>query len=144
MMEILFRGKRVDNGEWVYGDFYRKRGLTGIIWIVHDYMISTRDGMEYQVIPETIGQYTGLDDKNGVKIFDGDIVENGETVVYANRRTERFVNVGIVSFDVKNGCMVIHNTNGTTKRFTKKTIDMCKIKIIGNVTFNLELLGGVE
>ena len=60
MMEILFRGKRIDTGEWVYGDFYRKCGITGI---VHDYMISTRDGMEYPVIPETIGQYTGLDEK---------------------------------------------------------------------------------
>ena len=69
-MEILFRGKRVDNGGWVYGDFYRKWGVTGI---VYDYMISTRDGMTYPVIPETVGQYTWIDDRSGVKIFDGDI-----------------------------------------------------------------------
>ena len=70
-MEILFRGKRIDTGEWVYGDFYRKCGITGI---VHDHRISTRDGMAYPVIPETVGWCTGLIDKNGKDIFDGDVL----------------------------------------------------------------------
>ena len=72
MREIVFRGKRADNGEWVYGDFYHKCGITGI---VYDYMISSRDGMVYPVIPETVGQDTELKDTNGQRIFEGDVVE---------------------------------------------------------------------
>ena len=108
MREILFRGKRVDNGEWVEG-YYASIGeyhyiLTGRLELV-PYL-----GFEHFLVnPDTVGQFTGLTDRNGTKIFEGDVIEYTDgcndwlgAVKYASDDAQffvRFIGGDVESFD---------------------------------------------
>lgn len=123
MREIKFRGKRKDNGEWVYGyyfvtnttDFQDDKG--NICNKCHFIYTNTA----HSVIPETVGQYTGLKDKNGKKIYEGDNYKEGEriwTVIWGA------------------GMFLTDYANGSGQKF----INYADIEIIGNIHDNPELL----
>lgn len=130
MRERLFRGKRVDNGEWIVGGFLQDDdGKTYIVGYEHrggiDGMIDA-ELILWEVIPETVGQYIELPDKNGKKIFEGDIVRDAETS-----------EVGKIFFDKYTAMFVIGFEN-TIADFNASY----SLEVIGNIYDNPELIGG--
>ena len=130
MREILFRGKRLDNGEWVYGD---------LVWLMDGNKKSLYIYGKAEVNPATIGQYTGLTDKNGKRIFEGDVVAQswydhdepiddvfGEVVYCTND----------CSFSVLNMEKGTMDQLGHCKAFA------WEIEVCGNIHDNPELLKG--
>ena len=150
MREILFRGKRIDNGEWVEGYFIQKGSQTFIAsYPYFTGKVHETSWLEFcfggfiEVIPETVGQYTGLTDKNGKKIFEGDIVRTH----YANAPKAVFVET--VVFDSGKFCATSTNEgckttaalwDGVPRLAIDKSVYMDEVEIIGNIHDNPELL----
>lgn len=141
MRKILFKGKRTDNGEWVCGyyvlrkrPYFKDKGADFEHIICDNLVIDDFNDKQfvdtipitYSVDPETIGQYTGLADMNGNKIFEGDIV-------WDNYKKER----GIVQWDNDTARFII-----TCSTFTVDCDSVCgeELEIVGNVYDNPELL----
>lgn len=138
MREILFRGKRVDNGEWIYGDLRQfnpyginyKNGKGKVAWIIFDNGIN--GGIEYEVIPETVGQYV-MPDKNGKKIFEGDIVSERPPM-------NEIAYIGYVKYDDELAVWRFIIKNDT--KFNDVLLGSYSISysVIGNIHDNPELL----
>ena len=135
MREILFRGKRVDNGEWIQGDIVQFP-VHGVVRIVEQEP-SYKDA---EVDSDTVGQYTGLTDKNGKKIFEGDIIHLEYSQVFFGG-----VYFGEYTAEVsyKEGCFITDGTNNGDEIETPLSgFDNDEVEIIGNIHDNPELLGG--
>lgn len=130
--KILFRGKRVDNGEWIEGYFWKDIWGDNTEYIYYD-------GEDYEVIPETVGQYTGLTDKNGKKIFEGDIVMHIQKYDISGV----VASVGIVRWSNSYGSWVITDfDNGRADMFLGN--EAHRTEVIGNIHNNPELLEAAE
>lgn len=146
MREILFRGKDVDDpSRWVCG-FLTVSGDENPVLVI-DYQIGSRNLYgQVEIIPDTVGQYTGLQDKNGKRIFEGDILKTH----YANAKNSEFVEVVVF----RNGRFCAEGNLGGGGRSwallwdgvphipQDKTIYMDGMEIIGNIHDNPELLEG--
>ena len=131
--EILFRGKRVGNGNWIEGYFVLLAINEGL---KHAIYTGTDEGrfILFEVIPDTVGQFTGLCDKNGNKIFEGDIVRFYDKDWTAN---------GIATVDFEKGRWKI-NGHYTTKLSSIVWLDLYRkgfeYEVIDNIYDNPELL----
>lgn len=134
MREILFKGKRVDNGEWIYGYYmYQNEEDKRII------VDTTRGviGCGIQVVAETIGEYTGLTDKNGKKIFEGDIVKRNDSMGYKT--------IGEVAYYMGGFCLKFKSYNGANyyvyPHFKYKDFVDMGMDGRGDVTYEYEVIG---
>ena len=100
----IFRGKRKDNGEWVTGYYVFQRKRSGVFGQVISeldfdrHLIIDLRGNSHEVIPKTVGQCTGMKDKNGKRIFEGDILKQKTTKEFAKFNSFKWELCGIVTF----------------------------------------------
>ena len=139
MREILFRGKRVSDEMYVTGFYYFD--TNGCHYI--QYPFETPDGehgyKSHEVDPETVGQFTGLTDKNGAKIFEGDIVEAEVTVNLGSsvrRSTARYV----VMYHPENCYFYLARKRNNILFDGNWNYSVDIIGVVGNIHDNPELL----
>lgn len=117
MREILYRGKRTDNSEWVYGDLIHTLGGNPLICTKH---VFGAPAEVFEVDYATVGQYIGGKDKDGNKIFEGDILKFYRKTAYVIFRLEEFCAID----NDNTGYCIVQNAS----------------EVIGNIHDNPELL----
>ena len=127
--EILFRGKRESDGKWLYG-LYSDHFVHGTDFPCIMPLRMEKDDGDWAVLRETVGQYTGLTDKNGTKIFEGDIVKDEQSGYEY-----------VIKWFSEYACFALANKNGHMEydvdEFEMLVDDLI---VIGNIHDNPELL----
>lgn len=134
--QIKFRGKRVDNGEWVFGfpimAKYDDVEAAGIVIQEHNPTTGFKAHAIHNVIPETVGQFTGLPDKNGKEIYEGDFIKldeeykgHGQNPTYVIFHDSKWMTQGTQYFGHK---------------FDLTSFSLDRMSVIGSIHDNPELL----
>jgi uncharacterized phage protein (TIGR01671 family) len=154
MRKIEFRGQRKDNREWVYGYYviadgqhFIFTGETGLSQVTPVHHLMYTDYVRHEVIPETVGEYTCLKDKNGIdKIYEGDIAEDRTGTLCEIKHGDFLPRDFMDYYQETYGFTKVHKLHGFYVYYPSN--DECciipanpAIKIIGNIHDNPELLG---
>ena len=142
MREILFRGKTKaitgcpynngkPDGEWVFGYVFSDLGAMKI----RQYETDRPECNDYEVDPKTVGQYTGVTDKNGTKIFEGDIIEGHRSSQWNHELMRCVITYNRDHFEARYYPRGIHDNY-----FTYKTMFSKDVVVIGNIYDNPDLM----
>ena len=139
MREILFRGKRLGIGEWTEGNLLTSAAYHDRAWITESKTFFDRQlgGIAFvEVTPDTVGQYTGLTDKNGAMVFEGDILASR----YDENHPED-ITIEVVTW-TENGWCIKAQEDDPFHLYESGTLPFSEI--IGNIHDKSELLEGTK
>ena len=138
MQEILFRGKAINTGEWVEGWFVGKICDSIFSPARKSSQIIDDNLMWNEVIPETVGKYTGLTDRNGKRIFEGGIVKNSDVIKFGFHKA--FSDTDPYEYGEAYGFYL--ENEGESSNISEDFVN--ELEVIGNIYDNPELLGTRE
>lgn len=137
MREILFRGQDVDRKEWVYGGYslypHTRFPCTPTI-----YEVDSGCWHPVEVIPDTVGQYTGREDKNGQKIFEGDII----AAVLPDSKYQRRFEWPLMHVEFWKGSFFLATEHGSMFSALSGFSPYVTFEVVGNIHDNPEMLKG--